>query len=198
MENMEIKDHVLIIGDYAEELPRLPFAATVSVWQVTKEYVESGYFVTARVYGEPETIPACSQKDAVLLGRLELEPHPDAMLTAAKKSRLAVINEAFDRDFRGLSERYPQGEISTWPQQLKEAEAVSRGLKAETPLLATMAAFRGIAPETLAGKVLTKSAAYSEAAGRLIGFRQAMEDAIEKAETLDEVYAVEWQVKTKT
>jgi len=91
---MQIDNHILTIGNHTEELPRLSRPATVTVWRVPVEYVATGYFVATNRFGEPETIPACAAEDAVLLGRLDLPAHPEAVLTTiatAENRRTAII-----------------------------------------------------------------------------------------------------------
>jgi hypothetical protein len=183
---------VLTIGDYTQELPHLSVAGTVTVWQVPEEYIPSGYFVSVSWSGSTESIPACSSADAIFLGRLELPAHPDAELEAAKKSRLASINMACDKELAQLAETYPSGEISSWPQQVKEAEALTIDPNTATPLLSTIAVARGLTVADLAGRVLAKAAAYSEAAGQIIGKRQALEDALDIATTTEEISIIYW------
>lgn len=190
--NMQIDDHILTVDTHTEELPRLPKPATVTVWQVPTEYVESGYFVAVRTPSEPETIPACAATDAILLGSLELPAHPDAQLTASKQERLAIINDACNEALLFLAQTYPDGEVSSWPQQIKEAEALTADPNAAAPLLSSVATARNITLSDLAGRVLAKASAYSLAAGQIIGKRQALEDALDVAETAEMVSAIAW------
>lgn len=90
---MQIDNHILTIGNYTEELPRLARPATVTVWQVPTEYVATGYFVATHCSGEPPTIPACKAEDAVLLGRMELPAHPDAVLAAITAADLRKVRQ---------------------------------------------------------------------------------------------------------
>ena len=189
---MQIDNHVLTIGAYSEELPHLPRKATVTVWRVPEEYAASGYFVSVRTAGEPDTIPACDPKDAILLGQMELPAHPDAELAAAKQDRLTIINEACDRELNILAETYPPGEVSSWPQQVKEAEAYTADPTASVPLLTAIAESRGITVELLVQKVIEKMEAYSAAAGVIIGKRQALEDSLDAATSIEDVFAVVW------
>ncbi|MEI7671018.1 MAG: hypothetical protein WCK00_02775 [Deltaproteobacteria bacterium] len=189
---MQIDNHILTVGTHTEELPHLHRVAIVAVWQVPTEYSATGYFVATNRFGEPETIPACAAADAVLLGRLELPAHPEAQLIAAKQDRLTAINSACDAVLSAIVQTYPAGEISSWAQQVKEAEALATNPDADAPLLTAIAAARGITVSELAGKVITKAGAYAVAAGQTIGKRQALETAIEAAETAEAVSVVTW------
>lgn len=189
---MQIDNHILTIGNHTEELPRLSRTATVTAWQVPTEYSATGYFVATNRLGEPETIPACAAEDAVLLGRLELPAHPEAQLIAAKQDRLTAINGACDAVLSSIVQTYPAGEISSWAQQVKEAEALAADPDTDAPLLTAVAEARGITVSELAGKVIAKAGAYALVAGQIIGKRQALESAIEAAETAEAVSVVTW------
>lgn len=189
---MEINNHVLTIEDFTQELPRLATAATVTVWQVPTEYEASGYFVAIDVKGNPATLPACDSKDIVLIGTLDLPADEAAQLAQARSERLAVINAECDKVLTSITATYPSSEIGSWPQQVKEAEALAIDPQATCPLLAALAETRGVEIGVLAGRVLEKSAMFSTVSGQIIGKRQALEDALNSATTPDEVSVVAW------
>jgi len=87
---------------------------------------------------------------------------------------------------------YPEREIASWPQQEKEARAYLADPAASTPLLDALAAARGVTKDALAAKIVTKADQFAAAAGALIGKRQALEDAINAAQTVAGVEAVVW------
>lgn len=188
--NPTLTDHTLQLGDYSVALPQLPQAATVRAWAVPAEYRESGYFVSVQAPGQPLELPACEAAAATLLAVLELPASAEAQLRAARIERLAAVNAATDELLASLSVSYPDLEVASWPQQVKEAEALQADPAADAPLLDSLAAARGIEREDLAGRVLAKSAAYSAASGIIIGARQRIADLLDAAQDADALAAV--------
>lgn len=189
---MEINNHVLTVEEFTQELPRLATAATVTAWQVPTEYEASGYFVAIDVTGNPATLPACDSKDTMLIGTLDLAADEAAQLTQARSERLEIINAECDRVLATMTATYPGSEIGSWPQQVKEAEAMVIDPQATCPLLTALAEARGVEITVLSGRVLEKSATFSTVSGQIIGKRQALEDALNSATTPDEVSVVAW------
>ncbi|MBP8813121.1 MAG: hypothetical protein KBE25_03755 [Laribacter sp.] len=189
---MQINNHVLTIGDISQTLPQLAVPATVDIWSVPADYRGNGHFVAVTPAGQAPEIPACSGAAATLLASLPLEPHPEAVLDAARARHRARINAACAADLDALSASYPQGEMQSWSQQVKEADALAADPTAATPLLGAIAAARGLSVAELAGRVQAKTAAYSLASGELIGRRQAAEDRIAAAASIEELEAVAW------
>ncbi len=115
----------------------------------------------------------------------------------AAASKLAEINAGAGRALAELSAGYPAGEIASWPQQTREAEAIAANPAADAPILTAIAQQRGIGIVELAQRVLAKVAAYGMASGYIIGQRQALEDAIEAveltaADALQQLEAIQW------
>lgn len=185
-----ITDHTLQLGEHAELLPHLPQAATVRAWAVPAEYRESGYFVSVQPHGQPAELPACDAAAAQLLATLDLPASPLAQLAAARAERCAAARIAADQLLAELSVSYPEREVTSWPQQVKEAEALQANEAATTPLLDALAAARHIERADLAGRVLAKASAYTLASGAIIGARQRIEDMLAAAEDSDSLAAV--------
>jgi len=189
---MQIENHTLIIGSFTQELPRLPKNAIVAVWRVPTEYRESGYFVSVTPSGGIPEIPACDSRDALLMEELELPADETAQLEAAKKERLELINSECDKALLAIKSSYPDGEVESWPQQVKEAEAFLADQQVPVPLLEAIATSRGLTVTDLAARVLTKADLFARASGVIIGKRQALEDVLTMAATIDEVSEVTW------
>lgn len=189
---MEINNHVLTVEEFTQELPRLATAATVTVWQVPTEYQASGYFVAVDIKDSPATLPACDSKDTVLIGMLDLPADEAAQLAQARSERLAIINSECDKALTSITATYPNSEIGSWPQQVKEAEALAVDPQATCPMLTALAETRGVDMTVLSGRVLEKSAMFSTVSGQIIGKRQALEDVLNAATTPDDVSAVAW------
>lgn len=189
---MQITDHILTINDYTQELPKLAKPATVTAYQVPTEYRASGYFVAVTPNGDIPEVPACDSKDAALIGTLDLPADEAAQLEQAKAERLALIAAECGKALAAVKTSYPQGEVESWPQQVKEAEAVASDPQATTPLLSAIATYRGLDVAELAARVNAKADAFSQASGTIIGKRQALEDAISVATTPEEVFSLTW------
>lgn len=115
----------------------------------------------------------------------------DHALAASAEQLLAEISAECQRRLSVLAASYPAGEVASWPAQVKEAEALQADAQAGAPLLAAIAAARGIPLPELASRVLAKSAAYAAASGAIIGRRQALEDAVGAAQTADDLAAID-------
>lgn len=189
--NFTIENHVLYAnGNKVQDLPRLAKPATVSVWAVPTDYRENGFFVDVATPDTPVSIPACASSDAVKVATLELAADDGAMAAEARAERLDQVNADADALLSMLDATYPEREVLTWDQQVKEAEALQADPEAVTPLLSALADYRDIDLQELADKVLQKSYQYKVASGQIMGARQWVEQQLEAAATHEEVLAV--------
>jgi hypothetical protein len=190
--NIEIIGNALHVGDTALPLHEVGREAEVTVWQVPVEYRENGLFVAVTERGAPEEVPACASEQAALLGRLQLEPSGQSQLAEAKAQKLSAINQACDASIAELATHYPEYEVSSWPQQVKEAERYLVDPAETAPLLTAIAQARAIDVAELATRVMVKMEAYAAASGAIIGHRQALEGQLSAATDLEQVEAVAW------
>lgn len=191
---MQIIDQTLHIDGQEIPLPAVTQDAKVKAWRVPTEYRDTGFFVSVILPAQTEEIPACSPADAEYVGECDYPAPESAKLTAAKAAKLADINTECDKAVFALTATYPQAEIQSWPQQVKEADAYAADPQAAVPLLESIAVQRGLSVAELVQRVHAKVQAYAVASGYLIGKRQAYEDAIDAAQTLQEVEAVQWSL----
>lgn len=173
-------------------LPAVAADAKVKAWAVPADYRTDGLFVAVTVKGDSEEIPACDLAACEFLGELELDAGDDAKLEAVKAAKRAEINASCEAAVAALAASYPEGEVQSWPQQVKEAEALAADPQASAPLLAAIAEARSLPLAELAARVLGKMNAYAAASGALIGRRQAAEDLIDMADTAEDVASVAW------
>lgn len=166
--------------------------AKVKAWIVPADYRADRLFVAVTVKGEAEEIPACDLAACEFLGELELDAGIEAKLEAVKAAKRLEINEACNTAVAALAASYPEREIQSWPQQVKEAEALAADPQAPAPLLTAIADARGLPVAELASRVLGKMNAYAAASGSLIGRRQAAEDLIDLAATAEDVASIVW------
>lgn len=173
-------------------LPTVVANAKVKAWEVPADYRSDGLFIAVTVKGEPEEIPACDLAACEFLGELELDASDDAKLEAVKAVKRKEINGACDVAVSALAASYPEREVLSWPQQVKEAEALAADPQASAPLLAAIAEARSLPLAELASRVLAKMASYAAASGSIIGRRQATEDLIDAAVSLEDVSSIAW------
>lgn len=166
--------------------------AKVKAWVVPADYRASRLFVAVTIKGGVEEIPACDLAACEFLGELDLDASEDAKLESAKAAKRQEINEACNAAVTALASSYPEREIQSWPQQVKEAEALAADPQAAAPLLTAIAEARSLPVVELASRVLGKMKAYAGASGALIGRRQAAEDLIDVAATPEDVAGVAW------
>ena len=173
-------------------LPEVATAAKVKAYLVPEAYRPGRLFISVTVPGQPEDVPACSQDLVELLGEGILEASDAAILNAAKAAKLTEINAESQKAVAALAADYPDSEVQSWPQQVKEATALAADAGADAPLLTAIATARGLPVAELASRVLDKMNAYAAASGVLIGRRQAAEDAIGAAASLEDLSAISW------
>lgn len=91
---MKIEDQTLSITIKGKTtdiaLPDVRTDAVVRVWQVPKDYRPNGFFVAATEPGQAQEYPACGQRDAVYVGRLDYPARAAAKLQTAKDALAAA------------------------------------------------------------------------------------------------------------
>lgn len=116
-----------------------------------------------------------------------------SVISAEKSAKLAEINakaQAFVNQLAHLDET-PEFERETWPIQREEAKAWQIDPHATTPTLALIAQVRGVPLDVLRQKAFEKAMAYQTVAAVVAGQRQAYEDRLNMAETLEQIQAIE-------
>lgn len=116
-----------------------------------------------------------------------------AVISAEKSAKLAEINSKA-QDFINELAKYnetPPFERDTWPKQAEEAQAWADDPSVVTPTLVLIAQTRGVPLDTLRRKAYEKAMAYQQVAAIVSGQRQAYEDKLNAAETLEQVQAIE-------
>lgn len=197
---MEIKDQILILENKETKeqkkftLPEVVFPSVVRAWIVPRNYREDGFFISVLPITEPVEIPACNISDCIYLGMKTVFPSEKTKMQVAKEAKILEIKKSCDTAVKKLAESYPDCEIQSWPQQVKEAEALSADPQFVAPLLTAIAEARGLSVTELASRVLSKMNAYAAASGTLIGHRQMIESLIDLAETVEDINRISWQV----
>lgn len=121
----------------------------------------------------------------------------------ARAQRLAQARAAVDAAAQAMLAAVPALEQHTWPTQLAEAQALRAALASAgelpvdeatlAPLLSGLASARGLGESVsaLADKVLAAAARHQAAIGPLLGHWQEIERALQAAQSLDALRAVE-------
>lgn len=115
-----------------------------------------------------------------------------AVISAEKSAKLAEINrkaQEFVNQLAHLDET-PEFERETWSIQREEAKAWNTDKRAETPTLALIAQMRGVPLDVLRQKAYEKAVTYQTVAAVVAGQRQAYEDRLNRAETLEQIRAI--------
>ena len=109
----------------------------------------------------------------------------------AKAAKLVEINYACDAAMKEYVKDYPNLEIDTFDEQLKEANAYTADNSAATPVLTIISEKRGLTLSELVQRVLAKAEEFKVAAASAVGQRQALNDRLQLATTVEEVQAIE-------
>lgn len=113
-------------------------------------------------------------------------------LQTAKDAKLAEINhaaQAFVEQTARLAD-YPQFEQSTWSEQQRESFAWEQNPETETPMLAIIAAKRGIDLDKLRAAALRKAKEFSTLSAAVAGQRQHYADLLAKAKNVAAVEGI--------
>lgn len=108
---------------------------------------------------------------------------------AARAAKLAELNRAaqvFVNHAAGL-DKVPDFEISTWAIQKLEAKAWHTNPDADTPMLDSIAAARGVPPDVLKQKAYEKALKFEQLTAYAAGLRQSIADRITAAQTQDDL-----------
>ena len=162
---------------------------------------ETGEAVTIEQVGElPESLTLLPRPDechdwingAWKLNKDKAAEQAAQQLQTAKDAKLAEINataQAFVEQNARLAE-YPQFEQSTWPEQQRESFAWEQNPETETPMLAIIAAKRGIDLDKLRAAALRKAKEFSTLSAAVAGQRQHYADILAKAKDLAAVEGI--------
>lgn len=185
--SIKLENHQLIINGEAINLPRLSADSVVRVYSVPVDYRPSGYFHAIQEQGHPMELPACNADDYELVVTLDLPAHEEAVLLNAKAEVLARAIEEADQLLEQLERDSSNREIKTWDQQAIEATS-SGDISRE--MVESIALYRGIEQADLIQRINLKTSAYKKRAGAIIGAKQFVEDRIEEAVDLDQLFSV--------
>lgn len=114
-------------------------------------------------------------------------------LAEAQQAAMRRINDAYEAELASIRTEYPESEQMTWDKQEREARAFLANSATATPLLNAMATGRGMDKTELATRIIAKADAWMQASGLATGKRQALEDQVKAAETVEAVESIGWE-----
>lgn len=174
--------------DHNGETLALPALATDAVVHVYD--TPSGPWLGVQQPGQPRPVYAGSGGKKV--GALDLEADAGAVLETEKQRAMQRINSACQGELAHILSAYPDAETKTWDKQESEARAYQADSTVSTPLIDAIAAARSMDKAELVSRIITKADAWVSLSGAATGKRQALEDQIAAAETIEEVQAIGW------
>ncbi|MEQ5768172.1 hypothetical protein NFH98_11250 [Halomonas sp. H33-56] len=114
-------------------------------------------------------------------------------LAEAQQAAMRRVNAGYEAELASIRSEYPESEQMTWDKQEREARAFLADSSTATPLLDAMATGRGMDKVELATRIIAKADAWMQASGLATGKRQALEDQVKAAETVEAVEAIGWE-----
>lgn len=115
-------------------------------------------------------------------------------LNSAKQTALNHLANKVDSLKSALMAGYPQAEIDSFYRQEFEARAYLNGDESNIAMIANIAKLRGVPLAVLAEKVVQKADFIAAAIGQVLGVKQKFENAIEQAETLENLVSIETEI----
>lgn len=109
-----------------------------------------------------------------------------------RADKLHEISAAYEARLNVILKDYPVVETKTWNKQESEARAWAADNTAGTPLLTEIANARGLTMVELVPRVIAKADAWITLSGAATGKRQALEQQIGAATTIEELEAIQW------
>jgi hypothetical protein len=111
-------------------------------------------------------------------------------LEILKARKSAEIRDKADEFLASLAQEYGAYEKLTWDQQATEADALASNPDAPAPLVRSVAASRGMTAVDLAARIRANRAQWVLLSGSIVGQRLAYQDALDTAQTLEDVGAI--------
>lgn len=171
-------------------LPRNPSDATLTALGYARIQP------TPRPDGDVVTQGQPEQRDGKWYQAWEVRDFTEAeraeRLEQARRDAQRRINDAYQSELGAILGDYPEAETKTWDKQETEARAYQADSTASTPLIDAIASARSMDKAELVSRIIAKADAWIALSGAATGKRQALEDAISAAETLEEVEAIAW------
>jgi len=142
-----------------------------------------------QAYGQPERSVT---DDAVTYTYPVIERDPAEVLEEQRAAAMMRVNSGYEAEMNEILRQYPQAETLTWDKQEREARAWSADDTALTPYVDAIAEGRDMDKAELVTRIVAKADAWIQASGLATGKRQALEDQISAADSVESLNAIAW------
>ena len=119
-------------------------------------------------------------------------PQPVSLLNISdsKSAKQREIANAADTFLSSMAQEYGAYEKLTWDQQALEADALLADAESPAPLVRAIAQARGMTALEMAQRIAANRAQWVALSGAVVGKRLAYQDALDAAQTVEEVNAI--------
>ena len=114
-----------------------------------------------------------------------------ASLDETKAAKLQEINDWADAELSTVTGIYPRHEVVSWDKQEAEARKYLADHNSHTPMIDQICQGRGIDKAVICQRIIDKAEAFQAFTGNVIGRRQALEDRLELANSVEQVKGIE-------
>ena len=118
------------------------------------------------------------------------QPVEEPSLADAKIAKQAEVTNNADAFLSSMATEYGAYEKLTWDQQALEADAILADPDAPAPLVRAIAQARGMSALEMAQRIAANRAQWVALSGAVVGKRLAYQDALDAAQTVEEVAAI--------
>lgn len=152
---------------------------TPSTWEIEKDnYTTIPYYGSSYEWNEEK-------------GTWEIK------LEIAKEQKLSEIRNATNDYMNSLKKNFSNAEMETWSRQENGVKLLSENIDSEeydAVWVKNLAIARGVSLEEMMQRILLATEAMNTAAYQLVGYQQRLEDAINAATTVDQVYTINFEM----
>ena len=105
-------------------------------------------------------------------------------------SKVSENNSAFEQAMASMTKDYPASEVQSWERQRAEALAWEVDSSVATPWIDIASSARGISREEYLERTVNKVHKFANISAYLIGRRQAIDDLIKQATTIEQLESI--------
>lgn len=119
-------------------------------------------------------------------------------LEIAKEQKLSEIRNATNDYMNSLKKNFSNAEMETWSRQENGVKLLSENIDSEeydAVWVKNLAIARGVSLEEMMQRIILATEAMNTAAYQLVGYQQRLEDAINAATSVDQVYQITFNIE---
>lgn len=118
-------------------------------------------------------------------------PEPEPTLEELRLSKIEAINAGYDSVMDYIQAGYPLKEVLSWELQSSQARELQADPAAEALFVRALAATKGVAVDEMSRRILDNAESWEPIAAMLTAQRQLMEEAAYKAESAEQLAAIQ-------